>query len=807
MSFNLKPNQFDVYYPRRNKEGVLIPGVMPISRGIDDIITITHDKGLFELVGKVEAAAKAGDSKTKNELKKGLPAVTWCGCTHGKPRASENAEPTQLVMIDIDHIKEMITALPKISDRVMADKEFLDRLFLMHVTPSGEGLRLVFYAWDNLHTLSDNMQECEKRLHLSEFGDFDEPVHDPARLSYLVDHDKIVFLNRELIEKGISYEELPITNDFSGGGASDGGTASESTESTKDEYKLSADEMEKFSAFEYRGTPIRVIVDKYVETHGEPSSGEIHNFYNEMVKNFRCICDNNKKLLLFVLPKFGHSNAECWSQIKSICKVNTLSSLPKPFYFFLKDNGFYQPKTLTNDKRYQALMSEEDDSKTMPPYLPPIFREFVKTAPKDFIFPTIDALLPILGTLTSYAEAIYPYDAREHTTSFFSVIYAPPGTGKGFVERLINELFVDLVIRDEVQSAREAVFLRIMNRKSQNDKSPDMPRTSLRVIPAKNSEAEFLQKQKDNQGYHMFTFAPEMDSWAKGARAAGGNKDDMIRIAWDNGSYGQQFKSYNTFKGTVKLYWNVLITGTYQQLLSYFKNVENGLVTRCGFTGIENQEFAPPPIWKVLSKKDRETIRRFTKRCDENTYETPCDIVPADLYTVKDEDFDKEFDWQFKFKERRMFDCSWIMPTIDKFHEEQVKIAALSLDKARDVFRRRVAVRGFRLALLCMCLWEKPRKTDLEKCVKFIDWYMHRDLEEMLRLWGEAYNGIEDAAVHVPQRNLFGELPDTFTTNDVYTLCLKHNIGTPVRRILFEWRRIKVVERVDKKTYKKIKQK
>ena len=45
-----------------------------------------------------------------------------------------------------------------------------------------------------------------------------------------------------------------------------------------------------------------------------------------------------------------------------------------------------------------------------------------------------------------------------------------------------------------------------------------------------------------------------MDSWAKGVKAAGGNKDDMIRIAWDNGEYGQQFKSANTFKGTVNLY-------------------------------------------------------------------------------------------------------------------------------------------------------------------------------------------------------------------------------------------------------------
>ena len=186
----------------------------------------------------------------------------------------------------------------------------------------------------------------------------------------------------------------------------------------------------------------------------------------------------------------------------------------------------------------------------------------------------------------------------------------------------------------------------------------------------------------------MFTYAAEMDSWAKGVRAAGGNKDDMIRIAWDNGEYGQQFKSANTFKGTVNLFWNVLITGTLQQIESYFKNVENGLVTRCSFTSIENQEFAAPPKWRKLSSKSLKRINDFVKRCDLNTYESPCNIIPEEIECISDDDFDKEVDWKFKFRERQTVDCSWVMPTIEQFHKEQMQKAALDIDKARDVFTR-----------------------------------------------------------------------------------------------------------------------
>jgi hypothetical protein len=81
---------------------------------------------------------------------------------------------------------------------------------------------------------------------------------------------------------------------------------------------LSEEEKKRFDSFEYRGTPVAEIIKKWVEVKGKPSSGEIHNFYNEMVKYFRCICDNNKRLLLYLLPRFGHTVEECWGQIKSI---------------------------------------------------------------------------------------------------------------------------------------------------------------------------------------------------------------------------------------------------------------------------------------------------------------------------------------------------------------------------------------------------------------------------------------------------------------------------------------------------------
>lgn len=790
--------KFDVYLPFQRKDGKMCPGVAAKPMTWAEIKELVSRQGVKNIVNSVRAGHE--------ELKTSLPAVDWVGRTTSGKRLGADCVPTQFVMVDVDHVKDIDWAVQQLRAAIAVDDEVYSCVTVMHKTPR-LGVRIVFRAVQDFPTLSEHMEWLRGKLNLDQYGDFDTKVKDFSRISFLVPFEDFFYVNESILNDETTFESEPIKGDVEQVEKEDNPEKANQQEGhlfdNTSGISFSDEEVAKIKALEYKGTPLDIIIAKYVEVKGKPTSGEIHNYYNEMVKNFRCICDNNKRALLYLLPRFGHTLDECWSQIVSICRVNTLSRLPKDFYFFLKDNGFYVARGSEVESLKEYMLSDKEEKADRPPYLPPVFKELVGQAPIDFVLPAVNALLPILGTLTSYLQAIYPYDNREHTTSFFSIIYAPPGTGKGFVERYLDLLFEDLKLRDYVQSERENVYLRIMQRKGANDKAPDIPHTSLRIIPPKNSEAEFLQKQRDNHGYHMFTYAAEMDSWAKGVKAAGGNKDDMIRIAWDNGTYGQQFKSVNTFKGEVRLYWNVLITGTIAQVESYFKNVENGLVTRCSFTPIENQEFAEAPVWKPLSKKAMETITKFMRRCDERTYTEPCTVNVLDLESVNDDDFDKEIDWKFKFRDRQEVDMSWIMPTIKAFHKEQMQMAALDVDRARDVFRRRVGVRGFRLGLICYGLWEKPRQSDLEKCKAFIWWWMHKDIDCMLKLWGSRYNEQTDVSPVMVQRTVFDNLEDSFAKSDVYTVCLKQGIKTPVRRIIHDWRKLGYIEQLDKEHYKK----
>ena len=788
---------FDVYYPFFSKKaGKMVPGLKPNPM---EWVSIKKDiLSSKDVKDKIERH-RLGDP----DAKVSLPSICFVGRCTGT-RQNSAMIPTQFVMIDIDHCSDAVGAWNTIKEEAGNDW-IVENVLLAHLSPS-KGLHLFFKAVEPYHTLIDNMNALNEKFNFSRFGDYDSVVHDFARLSF-------AFLPEEMLfENAMLYLEIPpIIDEVLHNTAYNPNSATEEEDKGNPKAKSDASDIPTFTdeekaeldASDWRGVSLKLIIEAWVKFRGKPGKNEIHNYYNEMVKYFRNIMGNNKRLIFYLLPKFGHTDEECWSQIKSICRVNTLSTLDKEFYFFLKDNGFYRSNRRNSLDEY--LLSDEEPSLiTDMPTPPPVFREFLKSAPKDFQIPMINALMPVLGTLTSYLGAVYPYDDRVHTTSFFSVIFAPPSYGKGFTKR-IEFLFDDLKLRDYVQNAREQVYLRAVNKKSANDKSPDIPHTSLRIIPPKNSEAEFLQKQQDNHGYHMFTYAAEMDSWAKGEKAAGGNKSDMIRMAWDNDEYGQQYKSASTFKGMVRLYWNVLITGTQNQVESYFKNVENGLVTRCCFSEIENQEFKMAQIWKPIPKKGMEIIRSFMARWDENTYEDPCLINMGDLDAVNDDDFDKEVDWQFKFKPRQIVDMSWIMPTINDFEKEQCAQGLLAVDKARDAFRRRVGVRGFRLALLCTALYPKMNNRAVETIKQFVMWWMHVDIENMLKMWGAKYN---EQNTHLPNLynvNVFNSLKDEFTKNELLVVMKQQQVKSKVSNVIWQWSKYGFIEKLGDDKFKKTK--
>ena len=746
-------------------------------------------------------AFRGGDA----EAKKGLPCIAYMGRSKTGQRKADLMEPTGLVMLDIDHCEKPRECFEHV-------KEHLGDLQLLaaHITPSGKGLRLVLRNLSDYDTITDNIVAMAKQIDVGEFGDIDTVCKDLSRISFLVPKDEWLLLSEEL------FADAEVFVKEAGNSIP---TEGQEGIKAKDGDAKPPEDTHDYDGYRYNGHLVTDIIAAYCQKYwpktGQPEVGKRHMFYNQMILDFRNIVDNDPRILHALLPRFGNSAEETWSQCKSICSRNTKTRHSKEFYFFLKDNGFYQTQVADED-------AEETESGDNDPYaevkeliqrmpkLPPVFREYVNSAPEFFKIPMVFALLPIMGTLTSYLSAIYA-DGELHTTSFISIIYAPPSSGKSFVKRVVDKLLADIKARDLVSSAREMIFMNVVNRKGSNEKSPEDPKVTMRNMPPINSLPELLIKMRNNQGYHMFTYCEEMDTWNKGSKAQGGDKNDMFRIAWDNGTYGQAYKSTGTFKGEVNLYWNVLITGTINQVHRYFKDIENGLITRCSFTDLGDQRFADMPIFKRLSERDLQVIDRFMKRCDENTYTAPLDFDTNRLYDIKEEDFDQEVPWRYEFKPRQVCDLNWIIPDLQKWLKAQNKDAKAGVNDACDVFRRRCAVRGFRLALLCYALYPKVGDREQKVIRDFVLWFMDCDLYNMLKLWGTQYNQMinesETPKETTRHNNIFVELGDEFTKQDLIAIINKYGSKTQPTMAIYLWKKSGLIEKLCKGRYRKIKKK
>lgn len=750
-----------------------------------------------------------GNKAEYSKIKSSLPAVQWCGVdAEFKSRKASDLTPTGLFMVDIDHIQSREKAEELYREIDIANRQGtfgLYQIMLAHITPSGRGLRIV--SRGNLKSPAEDMCKFLQDFPFCEdYGDFDLAVHDYARLSFLVPRSDFLYIDEQLFEHILTnyevFQEQALPLD------------APSDEKEPEEYETIRKNTK------YNGCLLTDIVKKYLEMKGTPEEGSRHLFYNNMVKDFRNLCNNSPKILHAILPRFGNSLDETLKQCQGITRSNNTTTIPKDMYLVLVEGGFIKKPTAKSQAELDAELfggdeEEEEEQKTegCPVVLPPVFREFCSICPQDFIYPTITALLPVMGTLTSYLRADY-MDNVEQSTTFFSVIYAPPSSGKSYIQKILDILFKRLHCRDEVSQLRELIYNEEREEKSDSDKAPKNPHTSIRIMPAINSQTEFLCKMRDNKGYHMFTSVEEVDTFNKGTKAAGGDKSDLFRIAWDNGIYGQAFKGSNTFKGTVKLYYNILLTGTYGQVRRYYRNVENGMVTRVNFCELENQQFSKFQRWKKLSKKQLAVIDEFVTRTDENTYLEPLDADIEELREMDAATFKKEAPWEMQFRPKQHIKMDWIFPTINQWLEEQRGQSIAELDEARDTFRRRAALKGMRLAMICTQLWKTFGEKQKQISREFVKWCMTKDIEQSLKLFGELFNQqmAENAVGLEPKKkysSVFKALPEMFNKSDLRVKAIQNAVKTDPRHIISVWKREKYVSVMlddnGKKYYKKLK--
>ena len=731
-------------------------------------------------------------------LKKQLPIITPHACRFegdGK-RKSSNAVPSGLVMLDIDHIDNprdifSCNIFPKLQNtspsrsreliaaEVVENKvvEVVDlnnpRIFFVAITPSGHGLRIIAERQEN-----ESLIAAQTRLaDLCGFAEYDAVTHDLARASFLMPWSYVLYCE----PKGLDFadeEDLhkitetlsAFTEDSATSVRRSGGNSLRSTEEqggTSDANKI-----DKISApsgqgdMNFRGIEYSAIISELINLlGGEPTIGERNQFYFTLVRYIRYICDFNAEMCVRVLPDFSLSYHERLTTATSSVNRPRAGQIPDLL------NRAITTASLASDLPSTGEANLQRSDLSLPP-LPRVLELICRRLPADFRPAMVIASLPILGALATRIRFQY-LDKQEHSFSFMSCITAPPATGKSFIRKPVNLLLTPIDLQDEIERRKEEEYKEALRAAKNSKMQPTNPRPCPRNNGINISIAKLLQLLAYSEGKHLIGIGEEIDTLVKSERAGvWSQKSDIYRLGFDNAKYGQNYMSDNSFSANVPVYYNLLLTGTPGGMYRFFKDVEDGLVTRFCFAQLPDMFGSDIPAFENYTPAEEREIIEIATR-----------LYQAEGYLT----------------------CTHIGNRIRRWLNEKREIAIRDESRAVDTLRKRSAVIGYRAGMLAFLL----NNQKYDKAVgEFATWVAEYVFQNQMQLFGSKFEEVAQAAIKVAERtsqvvSLLQQLPPSFTKTELMALRARNGQSTRVDVVLHRWKTNGFITQTAKNTYAK----
>jgi hypothetical protein len=148
------------------------------------------------------------------------------------------------------------------------------------------------------------------------------------------------------------------------------------------------------------------------------------------------------------------------------------------------------------------------------------------------------------------------------------------------------------------------------------------------------------------------------------------------------------------------------------------------------------------------------------------------------------------------------------LPKVKKYlkqwNEKQRKQAIEELDKARDTFRRRAAVIGFRTAMVAFALWKCEKKKETA-AARFGVFVAEQVLEGQLERFAQQLNEqSERRSTRCPSQKVLKLLPQEFTRDDLTAALKRCGRKSDTKVVVSMWKTHSIIEELVKNKYRKL---
>lgn len=734
---------------------------------------------LSEEVNRAVYDYQHGDSAAKRRL----PAVMWQASFGGGKRSNANARPSGLYMLDLDHLEGNTAQIS--AERIVPHIRQCG-IMLIHTTPSGHGLRIVarmLRANASLRTISEHQQWLARELGFA--SEVDTCTKDMARMSFVVPENYVHYIDLTIFT---AEPEMTVAPEAAGAAPSARPHAATDAGMPADAASAPADAAASQNLqTHYMGIPLKEIAQRLIENmfDVEIAEGNRNSSLYKLGRTFRYVCDSRPEVMAAAMPSYGLPREEVLAICRSACDGFRRTNPPAELETTLRElraeqNADVEDEEHTDLTRSVSL-SLKDYQQNLPP-LPPLFREYVHTCPQDFKAVEIVSMLPVVGTLCTAVRATY-LDGCEQSPSFLTVVTAPQASGKSFARTMYNSLTQRLQAEDATNRAIEEAYRQELKRAKNAKEQPQDPRAIIRLLPPSVSIAKLLQRLDYAQQRHLLTFAEEIDTLTKSNRSgAWAQKSDIYRNAFDNAEYGQDYMSDASYSTVVRVYYNLLVLGTPRAVGRFFNDVEDGLVSRVIFAELPSQ-----------AGKRMPRFLHFTP-----TIAARCDRTVSALMAMN-----------------AQFDLGFLNRALEAWLEQRREDFLRTQNMALEIFRRRAAVVGFRAGLVAQACYMADMSKDSKlnrhrnRIKAFALWVADYTLTALLSRFGDKMDevqGSESAASGVNYVDIFTQLPDRFSTDELRALAKKYNVRTAVKMIVYRWKSNDLITKVEggSGTYEKI---
>ena len=760
----------------------------------------------------IDQYRQTGEASLKRKLPAFIFQATFDETTSktgktGAWRKQSATRLTGLVVMDIDHIENPREVFENwhLATEDTTKRTRKNDILLVYITPSGKGLKVVFKADASLGNLIDNQHAMAKVLGV----EVDESCKDASRMSFICKESDILFIDKELFtyeNKEFAERYTALYRDGHSQATNENSLAARAPlacyrrDARTDNRTDTTGQADKEKVLKscsplpektFKGRPYSEIIDEWWKRNGGvPQEGERNVKLYQLAVSLRAICDNNKSLLMQVMPRLGLEEQELHAIVESACK-ETPKGISKVMQEVLQAVGGPSCVPLVaSDHRSSAtssgtvydgsgsvitVPSEESMSQRlwdwgkqieglMGDY--PILKDICKGLKRNQ-YPAAmfvgGGLMMTLMTRCTYRFYHRPEELRRLNNS--TLIIGDPASGKSFATRLFKLLAAPIVAADKIGKDAINAYREQMRTKGANKEKPKKPKVIVRVHPARTSNAQFIQDMVNSveevdgvpMQLHMLTFDTELDNTVTVQKGGSWiDKQSLELKAFHNEEDGQAYSNNDSILQDFYVTWNFIYTGTPIALKKKVneQNFGSGLATRLTCIPLPATNFEMMSRESTVDYDSDNRLKAWAERLDRTKGELSVQKIVDELY---------------EWTARRMAD------------------AAENESRADEMLLKRCAYHGLNFAapFIVMRHWDQLKQDGAFWCGEFetddVDWRLAELLVNIhyacqrhyFGAMAEAYfeNKLRDASVNVQRQQktieAFNRLPEEFTSEDV----------------------------------------